>query len=338
MAAPHPGATQHCLPSLFPQPLAGLPPQFLLHCSLGKFFTQISCWNIWGFFIFPFPQTCSCSSCSHVPGEQVASFPSGAVPLCEAMAVSVPVPHQGHPTSSTLTLTMAPVTLLLCPPCFGVPVPISGCPIAPSPFVPNTVPWAAGGCGCPQPCTCLFYKPLSLLSACCVLLPEQWECGPSSVGGQEPGRGTLPFSGVPSQFMGAQSTCCSPHASLSSQHPLPASVSCCREHQEHPGWLLLIPVGRWGCSSCWNTAAGRDSTPRTRHHPPRTALFEMSPGSLGGTRMFIVPALGKGTCGDRAGGQPAWGWAGGGSAGAGGGTGTQDRDSGALPWAGTWVQ
>lgn len=108
---------------------------------------------------------------------------------CEAMAVSVPVPHPRHPTSSTLALPMASVTLLLCPPCFGVPVRISSCPTAPSQFVSNTVPWVAGDCGCPRPYTCLFNKTLSLLSIDCVLFPEQWGCAPSRVGGQELGRG-----------------------------------------------------------------------------------------------------------------------------------------------------
>lgn len=159
--------TQHCLPSLFPQPLAGLPPQFLLHCSLGKIFTQISCWNIWIFFIFPFLQTSSCSSCSHVPGEQVASFPSGAVPQCEAMAVSVPVPHPGHPTSSILALPVALVTLLLCPPCLGSLCPSVAVLLVPPHLSPALIPWAAGGYGWPQLCTtCLFNKTPSLLSAC----------------------------------------------------------------------------------------------------------------------------------------------------------------------------
>lgn len=51
-------------------------------------------------------------------------------------------------------------------PMFGVPVPISSCPTGTSPFVSSPVPWAAGACGCPRPCTCLFNKTLSLLSAC----------------------------------------------------------------------------------------------------------------------------------------------------------------------------
>lgn len=215
VAAPHPGATQHCLPSLFPQPLAGLPPQFLLHCSLGKFFTQISCWNIWVFFLFLLPSDLFLLILFPCSWEQVASFPSGALPQGEAMAVSVPVPHPGHPTSATLTLPMALVTLVLCPPCFGVPVPIRSCPTAPSPFVSSAVPWAAGGCGCSQPCTCLFNKALSLLSACCVLLPEQWQCGPSRVGGQEPGRGGSAFLWGPFPVHGGSEPPVSPCACLS---------------------------------------------------------------------------------------------------------------------------
>lgn len=101
VAASHPGATQHCLPSLFPQPLAGLPPQVLLHCFLGKFFTQISCWNICVFFIFPFPQTCSCSSCSHVPGNILHPssqklFPSVRQWLCLSLSLTQGIPHLPH--------------------------------------------------------------------------------------------------------------------------------------------------------------------------------------------------------------------------------------------------
>lgn len=216
MAAPHPGATQHCLSSLFPQPLAELPPQCLLHCFLGKFFTQIS----WGFFIFPFPQTCSCSSCSHVPGEQVASFPSGALPQWEAMVVSLPVPHPGHSTSSTLALPMALVTLLLCPPCFWVPVPISSCPTACSPFVPSSVPWAAGGCGCPSPVLACSIKPwpCSLPAVCCSWSSGD-ECGPSRVGAQEPEGGLSLSLGSPASPWGLRAPGV-PWASLSSQHPL----------------------------------------------------------------------------------------------------------------------
>lgn len=168
-----------------------------------------------GFFHFSLPSDLFLLILFPCSWEQVASFPSGALPQCEAMAVSVPVPHPGHPTSSTLTLPMALVTLVLCPPCFGVPVPIRSCPTAPSPFVSSAVPWAAGGCGCPQPCTCLFNKALSLLSACCVLLPEQWQCGPSRVGGQEPGRGGSAFLWGPFPVHGGSEPPLSPCACLS---------------------------------------------------------------------------------------------------------------------------
>lgn len=152
------------------------------------------------------------------------------------------------------------------------------------------------------------------------------------------GGGIQPFSGVPSQSMGAQSTCCPPvpllALSILSLPQFPVAGNC----QKHPGWLLLIPMGRWGCSRHWNTAPGRAQHPQDGppSSPRRAVQNELD--NLCGTRIFIVPALGKGTWGDHAEGQPAWGWAGGGSAGAGGGTGMQDRDSGALAWAGTWVQ
>lgn len=49
VAVPHPGAARHLLPILFPVPLAWCLHPFLLHCFLGKFFTQISHWNLFVF-------------------------------------------------------------------------------------------------------------------------------------------------------------------------------------------------------------------------------------------------------------------------------------------------
>lgn len=104
--------------------------------------------------------------------------------LCLSLFLTQDIPHLPHSPSPWL---LSPFCFV--PHYFGVPVPISSCPAAPSPFVSNIVPWAAGDCGCPRPYTCLFNKALSLLSIDCVLFPEQWGCAPSRVGGQELGRG-----------------------------------------------------------------------------------------------------------------------------------------------------
>lgn len=122
-----------------------------------------------------------------------------------------------------------------------------------------------------------------------------------------------------------------------SQHPLPASVSCCREHQEHPGWLLLNPRERGMFQvlehSSWQGTAPQDASPSSPHravqNEPRQPWWHQD---------VYSPCPGEGhTWG------PCWGSA---SVGMGsrrqcmgrGGTGTRDRDSGALPWAGTWAQ
>lgn len=94
--------------------------------------------------------------------------------------------------------------------------------------------------------------------------------------------------------------------------------------REHPGWLLPHPSGDvpGAGAAAPKLAAGWQGTTPMGHvtilSPPHR--FKMSPGSLGGTKMFIVHreqspcALGKGTHG-RTGPavRPAWGWAGGGS-------------------------
>lgn len=75
------------------------------------------------FLIFPFSQTCSCLSCSHVPGEEVASFPSGAVLsvrqwLCLSLFLTQGIPHLPH----------SPSPWLLSPFCFVPHVLGSLCP------------------------------------------------------------------------------------------------------------------------------------------------------------------------------------------------------------------
>lgn len=99
-----------------PQPLTQLPPPLLLlHCSLGKFFTQISCWDI-SFLSFLFPRPVPARPVPMALGK-VPSFSSGARPRQEVVTVSllVPVPHPGHPTPPTLNFPMVPITPVCCP-------------------------------------------------------------------------------------------------------------------------------------------------------------------------------------------------------------------------------
>lgn len=143
-------------------------------------------------------------------------------------------------------------------------------------------------------------------------------------GAQQPGKGGIwLFSGVASQSLGAQRTKLwepgvppMPLLALSTLSlPQFPSWGICREH---PGWLLPHPPGDvpGADAAAPKLAAGwQGTTPMGRVtilSPPHR--FKMSPGSLGGTKMFIVHpeqspcALGKGTHG-RTGlvVRPAWG-------------------------------
>lgn len=143
VAAPHPGAARHRLPSLFPKPLAMLPPLFLLHCSLGKFFTQISCWDIFLFsfsllpdlfLLVPFPWPWGTGYFLPVGSSSLAGG-GGSVcprPPSGASHVSRTRPPHGscHPSA-------------LPPPGLGVPAPIVGS--SPAPHSPQHCPLGCWG-------------------------------------------------------------------------------------------------------------------------------------------------------------------------------------------------